>query len=149
MSTKVSITNENSSVTVKYDGRADIAFTLSGKKDSVTLKDHEVAMCKNNLSGLAEAGSIKIEGGVTVKDGGGSKSGARTKDTPVVIDEPNKYLDILDGNLSELSDSLNELLGDESLTREDIMALRKAEEDGNTRTGAMELLDAALNEITE
>jgi hypothetical protein len=162
MSTKVSLVKEKSSVTVKYDGKAAIAFTLNSKNSSVTLKDNEVAMCKNNLVALANAGSIEIEGGVIVKGGEGSKSDPRTKDqSPVVTkddDEGNdgdsgdgstEHLDILDGSLGELADSLNELLENGTLTKEDIIALRKAEGDGKTRTGALELLDDALNEITE
>jgi len=156
MSTKVSLVNEKSSVAVKYDGKAAVAFVLNSKNSSVTLKDNEVAMCKNNLNALANAGAIEIEGGVTVKNGEGSKSDARTKDQPPVVtdgdgddDDDCEHLDILDGSLGKLADSLNELLEGGLLTKEDIIALKKAETDGKTRTGAIELLDDALNEITE
>jgi len=150
MSTKVSLVNEKSSVTVKYDGKAAVAFVLNSKNSSVALKDNEVAMCKNNLNALANAGAIEIEGGVTVKDGEGDKSDVRTKDhPPVVIDGDSEHLDILDGSLGELADSLNELLEGDILTKEDITALKKAETDGKTRTGAIDLLDDALTEVTE
>ncbi len=166
---RVSLVKEKSSVTIKMDGKPIKAFTLNGKNPSKELTDQDFLHVRNNINTFVTAGILTLEGGNEegVKGKGSKKkgSGKKVDDTPpedVEDDEEDEdeegdeeeddecqHLAILDLSIVKMGKALEKLLKDKKLTREDILALRKAEEDGNTRKGVMDLLDEAMNEISE